>query len=439
MDRKKILQISRISAIIIAFALLAGATLTFLSKFVNKSDESTIRTMSSAEMSHKVLYIGSYTPQYFTYEYQKEGLEKILYPRGIEFDTFFMDSNQYSTVRDKNDFREFIQSRLTGRSDYEVIIASDDVALEFVLDNQEELFPNIPVVFFGVNSLPLAQRAAQNPLITGFFEDSHLAETIEVALRLFPERKTLVALHDRSAAGQMDFEGVKEAVQERGDLKLVDLDTTQIGRKELVDKLQGLGDDAIVLFMTCYTGADGENYSVVSRANTVLKHTNAPVFRNYVGAEGLGIIGGVSLDMLSYSEEVALAVADIIAGVDVSLMPLVTESPKVSTFDYAQLEKYGLDISLLPEGSVFTNRPESFLERYGTLMPVAVLIVLSLVMILVAVQLSVGIMRITNSELKASRDRLAESEEFMRYQTEHDEMLDILNRRTALDYLHNNI
>ena len=152
----------------------------------------------------------------------------------------------------------------------------------------------------------------------------------------------------------------------------------------------------------------------------------------------MGVLGGVYLDFVEQSEEVALAVADIIEGINVSLIPLATQTPRKVMFDYNLVKNYGVDFSLLPSDTVFVNRPESFMERYGKIMPVAILIILSLVMILISVQISVGIMRVSNAELTASRNKLAESEEFMRYQTEHDEMLDILNRRTAMEYLHNN-
>ena len=439
MDKKKILQVSRISAIIIAFVFLVVATFIFLTRFIKDSDVKPIKPISAAEVTHKVLYIGSYTPQYFTYPPQKEGLEKILYPRGIEFDTFFMDTKRYSTVRDKDDFKEFIQSRLAGRDDYEAIIASDDEALKFVLDNQEEMFPSLPVVFLGINDYELALRASKNPLITGFYEDTHLEETLELAVKLFPDRKKLVALHDRSAAGLSDLWGCQQFASEHKKLSVVDLDTTQMGLKELVEKLESLDDDSILLFMTCYTGVNGEGYSIVSRTNTVLKHTNVPIFRNYVGADGMGVLGGVYMDFEEQAQDVAFAITDIIEGIDVSLMPLTTKTPQKAIFDYSLMKSYNLNFELLPENTVFTNRPEQFLERYGQILPVAFLILMSLVMILIAVQLSVGIMRVSNTELQASRDRLAESEEFMRYQTEHDEMLDILNRRTALEFLHNNI
>ena len=438
MDKKKILQVTRISAIIIAFVFLLLASFVFLNRFIRDEGVTKIKPISAAEISHKVLYIGSYTPQYFTYAPQKEGLEKILYPRGIEFDTFFMDTKRYSTVRDKDDFREFIQSRLAGRDDYEVIIASDDEALQFVMDNQEEMFKNLPVVFLGINDYELAIRAAQNPLITGFYEDTHLEETLEIALKLFPEKKKIAALHDRSAAGISDLLGCEEFVKEHNNLSLIDLDTTQMGHKELVAKLEELEEDTLLFFMTCYTGSNGESYSIVSRTNTVLKHTNVPIFRNYVGADGMGVLGGVYLDFVEQSEEVALAVADIIEGINVSLIPLATQTPRKVMFDYNLVKNYGVDFSLLPSDTVFVNRPESFMERYGKIMPVAILIILSLVMILISVQISVGIMRVSNAELTDSRNKLAESEEFMRYQTEHDEMLDILNRRTAMEYLHNN-
>ncbi|MCK7467758.1 MAG: hypothetical protein MZU91_06320 [Desulfosudis oleivorans] len=58
---------------------------------------------------------------------------------------------------------------------------------------EDALFPNIPVVFCGVNALNemLQQKV---PLLTGVVEDYDIKATLEVALKLHPQTKEIIAV-----------------------------------------------------------------------------------------------------------------------------------------------------------------------------------------------------------------------------------------------------
>ena len=418
------------------FLVLAGI---FLVRFVvDDGDTQQPRVHAPVEVIHRVLFLSSYNPLYFTYDAQVRGLEQGLYPKGIEYDVVCMDSRAFPHD-DMRYFCEFLKARRQKPQDYEAVLLGDDAALLFALEYQDELFKGLPMVFFGINDRALAERAAKNPYMTGFYENTYLEQTIALALQLFPNTKKLVALHDQSTAGAADIDIFYSCAADYEACAFIDLDTTAYSQKDLITLLEALPPDSLLLYMTCYTDKDGNSYSMLARTNSVVTHTHVPIFRNYIGGEGHGVLGGIAMDFEEQCELAAQTVEAILSGTDVSNIPLSVDSPSRCSFDWQLLKRYNADISLLPADTVFYNKPDGFLWQYRRILPSAMLILLVLLLLIASSHITSTVARITNEELRVSRDNLEESQELLRYQAEYDEELDILNRRTASDHLRNTL
>ena len=435
MDKKYILQKSRFSAIVLGIACLILSAVMMARFFSVQKNTATSAPAATDQVEHRVLFLSSYDPLYFTYDAQQKGLEKVLYPQGFEYDVIFMNSRKWQSEADMIAFRDFLLARLSSNHAYEGILIGDDAALEFALKFQDELFPTLPAVFFGINDISLARQASANPMMTGFYENTYFEKTLEAALALFPARKKLVALHDQSVAGKSDIADFMEQMSRHPEYDFVDFDSSKMSRAELVSRLESLGDDAILFYMTCFFDKDGIDYSILSNNTTIATHAHVPIFRNHIGSDGQGVIGGVYLDMEEHCALAAETIISLIYGVEPSKIPLNVETPSKSVFDWTLMKQNDLDFSLLPEDTIFVNRPETFLQHYGGFLAIISFLVASLVLFLFSAKVSSEIMRISNSELIASRNSLEKSKDELLYQTEHDEVLDIYNRRTALEIL----
>ena len=73
--------------------------------------------------------------------------------------------------------------------------------------------------------------------------------------------------------------------------------------------------------MTCYSDKNGNIYSMLSRTATIVNYAKVPIFRNYVGGEDMGIVGGVHNDMERQGELVGFLVCQIIKGKGISEIP----------------------------------------------------------------------------------------------------------------------
>ena len=427
MEKKKFFNSARYILLVLSIACFVFA-IFFLKRFVTSHSDSELIPVEPVEVEHRVLFLSSYNPFYFTYIEQVKGLSKGLYPHGIEYDVLYMDAKNYSSKRDIKDFYAFIKSRLENRSDYEAVLLGDDNALLFALEYQEELFKDLPLVYFGINDLTLAQTAALNSYATGFYENDFLGQNIELAMKLFPKSKKFYALHDNSIAGKAGKDIFMSYAERLPTYSFTPINTTSFSQDELILYLETLPEDSILFYMTCYIDKLGNTYSMLSRTNTIATHVKVPVFRNYVGGEGLGVLGGVYLDFEEQCGLAAETVASILDGENVARIPLNMQSPSKTSFDWQLVKKYDLDISLLPEDVVFYNKPQTFFERYGSIFVVSLFIILGLLLLLASTNITNLVRKDLLEELKTSQKKLI-------YQAEYDDYLEVVNRRTMTDYL----
>ncbi len=433
-DRKGSLHYIRYTLTVIGTLMLIAAL--FMLAMIAQKDDNSYTVTEPARVTHRVLFICSYNPIYFTYEAQSNGLKEGLYPRGIEYDVVYMDTKNYGAEEEIEDFHDFLKERLKKDRGYEAILLGDDDALLFALKYQDELFKGYPMVFFGINDIELAKEAAKNPMMTGFYEKDYLNECIDMAIETMPERKTLVALHDSSAAGRADEESFYSYEEKYPDYTFEDINAALITEKELIDKLKALSDDTVLFYMTCYSDSLGNTYSMLDTTNTVVNFAKVPILRNYSGGRDRGVLGGTYMDFQVQCRDAALIIYDVLEnGTDIGMYPLDTDTPSKTSFNYRLIKKYKINEKLLPVGTEFIEKPVNIVEYYSDIIPVAIVIITGLLMFIIASNMAVEQQKTATMLAKKSRDDLEKSQKKLIYQAEHDDLLDLLNRKSIVSTL----
>lgn len=83
----------------------------------------------------------------------------------------------------------------------DILITTDDIALEFALKNRSELLSNAPVVFCGINENGLAKITSEYSNFTGVIEEIDPTGTIKMALDINPSLRNVYVLFDNSESG----------------------------------------------------------------------------------------------------------------------------------------------------------------------------------------------------------------------------------------------
>ncbi|WP_408071359.1 EAL domain-containing protein [Butyrivibrio sp. JL13D10] len=439
MTKKSALQKIRIVFIILSVLCLVVAVL-FLRQFVTKDDKSSMNgSLYKGEVQHRVLLIASYNSQYFTFDPQVRGLKKSFESHGIEFDCVFMDAKKNKSPHDISIFHDYFIQRINPKESYDGLLLADDEAVKFVMQYYNELFKDIPTIFFGVNSMTLARMAVDRYDMSGYYENDYLVDTIELAMKLMPERKKFYGIHDNSPAGLADMVLFNRVKNDHRDYEFYEINVATMPYEELKKELTAIPDDAVLIYMTCFTDSEKRFHSTNETTNIIVNSTNVPIIRNFLSGDTDGVLGSIAVDFEIQCELAGNDMVRLLDGHKLEHPALEVNASYNSRFDYEKLKKYGIKETDLPEDAVVYNRPLSFFDRYGNIFPPVGMIFLSMIFLTMAVFITVLLGLAANEELRKSKNELEESQKKLKYQAEHDDFLDILNRRSAVNYLRENL
>ena len=285
-------------------------------------------------------------------------------------------------------------------------LAADDNALAFLLTRGDSLQPGVPAVFFGVNSVELANMAVSRPGFTGVLEAVSIAPTLELMTRLQPEATRLVALVDGTPSGQADLMTFKQQAPSFPDHDFEVLSLTSMDFDELGRRLEALGAESSLLLLSAYKDTTGRRVLFQEGLDIILDHALQPVFHLWQHGLGDGLLGGVVISHEEEARQAALMALRVLAGETAETIPFLRASRNQTVIDETVMQRFGLDHRDLPAGTILLNRSDNLLDRYRT----PILIVMLCMVLLLGGILFLAQM---NRRLRLAQDRLRESE--MRY------------------------
>lgn len=427
MKRMKMYGMLKNILIWIGAALIAYSTTVLIYRLILRPDVQEEESVPSepSKPDFKILFLNSYSPVHSSYGRQETGLKAGLYPNDISYDIICMDTKNYGKSEQIEDFYQYFKKRMESRTKkYDGIITGDDAALSFALKHQEEFFDGIPLVFFGINDLDLAKRGAENPLMTGFTEETYIGSTIDMAKQLMPYATKVMAIYDETSTGQGDMKTFYSFEKDYPSYKFLGIDTTYYTRKEFEDILEGLTSDTILIYLTAFNDKDGNNYTIPQSVETIVSHTHIPVFRNYQTGLGQGILGGVRMNFPEQCRLAGEVMNDVLRGKrSISSIPLNTDTPGIISYDYELMKKFNLDMSKLPKNTVFYNKPVNYFSEFARITVPVIMIIAGLLLILAGFVVNIVMMKRVDDRLK--------------YDLEHDRLTGMYNRKAAESFLGN--
>lgn len=276
-------------------------------------------------------------------------------------------------------------SKLSGRH-FDLIMVSDNDALNFVLRHRERLFPGLPVVFCGINNYRPEMLAGHRG-VTGVAEVPSYAETLDILLRLRPQTRSLVVLGNQVDETGRHIRAVLERLADRFQNRLRFRFWDDLSLDEAVSRLKTLSQDHLVLVVGFVTDTHGqvltpkETTPILSQASTV------PLWGPWDLNFGEGVIGGVLVSGSAQGQMAADIGVRILQGESAEAIPVVTKEANRAMFDYRQLSRFGIKLAELPPDSqilyppdpVYTINKVIFWLVFGVLLVFIVLLVALLV------------------------------------------------------------
>ncbi|MDP3096494.1 MAG: PAS domain S-box protein [Syntrophales bacterium] len=286
---------------------------------------------------------------------------------------------------------------------FSAVIAMDNPALEFAIDNQAELFGNAPIVFCGINNYTPSLLKGRSD-VTGIVEAIDIAGTIEVMLRLHPATREIFVPHDYTVTG-LAARKVIEALVPRFGPKVRFRFTDPMTLEELLKELERLPRDSLVLPISFITDKSGRTFGITESTRLFSEHSPVPTYSTFEQRLGFGIVGGKLLSARIHGTNAARIALRVLAGEKASAIPVVFESDSQFMFDYKVMSRFGIPLSALPEGSTVINKPVSFYAAHRVVIQTALVVIVFLAVVISLLTINIIQRRRSSEVIRRSEER----------------------------------
>lgn len=404
---------------------------------------STNKNASANDEQKRVLFISSFSESYEAVPEEVKGIKEVLDPRDIHLDIEYMDTKRFDTPVNIIMFYNMLRYKLNHIDAYDAVIAGDDNALQFAINYQGELFSGLPIVFLGINDLSRAEKAGENPNITGVVEEISLKDNIELALQFNPDATRVIAFVDNTFTGIGDRKQFYQYEEQFPDLSFDTINASNYTFEDLAAEIGKIDKNTILLYLSMYADKTGAYYTSAKLSRLFTEYSKVPVYCTTIDGINNGTLGG---KMISFEESGKIAsnmVLNIFSGTPAEDIEIVTESPNYYMLDYQLLNKFHLNKKLVPDNTIFLNKKPSFYEQYRQLVWTIILVLITLSLFLLFLFIDNMKRRAIEKALKESHEHLtqaneelAATEEELRDQNvkihEQLERINLLNERYEL-------
>lgn len=297
---------------------------------------------------------------------------------------------------------------------FDLIVTTDNGALNFVLKYRQSIFRGAPVVFCGVNAFQPSQLQGQLD-ITGLAENPPFAETMRTALGLHPDTKEFVVI----GADQSITDLITDATLHELEGLFPNIRFTywnNLPAQELRTRLQALGEGQIIFVHGVMRNEEGVLVDYRDKNLFLSTYAKVPIYGFWDFEMGTGCVGGRMVEGRAEGVRAARLAMRVLAGADPDSIPVDIKTPSRFIFDYIQLQRFGIQESLLPAGSLILNEPTRFYQidkRYIWTATAGVAVLLAALAMLMS---SIQRRKEAQEVLRRHKEQL---EEAVRSRTEH--------------------
>lgn len=244
---------------------------------------------------------------------------------------------------------------------FDVVLLSDNAALNYALEHRNSLLHSIPIVYCGINcdSQQLAQGV---PDITGVRADPDYAGVIQQALSLHPKVSKVVVIGSlMDLSDRVNYQkllGLSRRLSGKPEFFFWNDIPSETLRKQLSE----LSDDSVVVINGSIRDQHDNLLSFKEKNLLVRQATKRPLYSFWDVYLNQGIVGGSLLNARQQGVQAAEIALRILQGQPAGSIPVVKSTFDTPVFDYNELERLGIPINHLPTKHRLVNTPPASYE-----------------------------------------------------------------------------
>jgi signal transduction histidine kinase len=317
-----------------------------------------------APFSKTVLMLNSYRSGYTWTDDQVRGVRSVLsdQPYPVELYVEYMDTARRADEKHLDALTAFYQAKYGDRP-LDLILSTDDAALQFLLNSKDSLFGRKPLVFCGVNNTELAAQTSRDTT-TGVIEVFASEELLGLALRLHPGTRSVHVVTDNSVAAASSRDVYARAAASTKDLQLSFLDGRFLTLDQITTALQNLPGQSLVMLSHLSQDRTSSYFQSKLALKRIAEASAAPVYSPSISELGQGIVAASRNGGFEHGVRAAKMAARILNGESPEQIPFEVDRQNYLIFDFAQMKRWGIQESQLPPNASVVNRPPDFYSAY---------------------------------------------------------------------------
>ncbi|WP_041963021.1 sensor histidine kinase [Sulfurospirillum cavolei] len=220
------------------------------------------------------------------------GMERVFYTHpDIKINIWYMDSKRINSEEYYAKLRELYKLQLQ-KNRYDLIIAVDNFAYDFVIKYYHELFTNEPILFTGLEQFEPEEVSSRQleDRVYGILERRAIPETIAMIRSMIPHLKKLYIINDTSANGDDSEPFIQEAIRNnRAPIEIEYIRRSTLA--ELEERFSQPNPEEAIFFVRFYNDKEGNLY-YNNQIASMLDKSALPVFVTDTLFIGKGALGG---------------------------------------------------------------------------------------------------------------------------------------------------
>ncbi|MGB1226595.1 MAG: ATP-binding protein [Poseidonibacter sp.] len=329
-----------------------------------------------------ILIINSYHKGYEWSDSIIKGIENTLYPHtNIDINILYMDSKRVSSFEYFQNLKELYKVQLKNRK-YDLVLAVDRFAYDFVLENYNELFKDELILSVGIENFDKERLKKYNleNKVSALLEKRDLKANVKLIETIIPSIKKLYVINDKSENAKHTEPLIKELFDDfEGKYELIYLREDSL--KALEKRFSKFEENSALLFVRFYKNSNGE----LNKNQEIAKFINdakVPIFITDSIFNKKGAVGGKIVELEKFgnsSGQMALVILEN----KKSIVKLSEDF--IYVFDALKLDSFTLSINQVKHDYDVVNKRITFYDKYRgfinfvfTISPFLILLIIGL-------------------------------------------------------------
>lgn len=308
----------------------------------------------------KVIVFHSYNEGLTWTDNVNKGLHRAFEPVADSVELFFeyLDRKRNLNQDYFEGLEKLYEIKLKGAS-FDLVITSDNDAMDFVLRNRQKYFGETPVVFCGINNYKPSMIEGEQR-ISGITEDPDFKATIDLIAGLHSESNKLYIINDNKTTTAIENILLLKEIEPLYRNRFHFIYWDNLRKSDFYDSIRNLDDKSVILLLTFNTDKEGAYLSYRDNIDLIPQDVKVPVYTTWKFLMNGRVIGGKMISGEEQGFKAGQMAIQILQGKQPDSIPVMIESLSQYIFDYNQLKKYGIPVRKLPADAQILNKPVSF-------------------------------------------------------------------------------